>query len=181
MQLARWSADRTHVDLIGRQTQLFCNENANIDSLVRQMIHDDAFRDETASLGCSKIRVFKSLSHDLRPIDEVEPFYKVFGLGTAGTMPLIVTAPHRGSFEHHYQPYYMDPLGMPHLNYDLYTPPKRTTPLNQNDLLLEEKRRQDRIRQRKCRARKKVCESNKELKMSMDIQAYNVKLREGTS
>lgn len=100
MQLARFALDQVHVDLVGRQTQLHVHPQTHMDGLVRQLIHDDAFRDETANLGTAKIRVFTRLVLDNgrhAPIEELEPYNLVDGMGQNGTMPLIIVAPPRNN------------------------------------------------------------------------------------
>ncbi|KAI8899411.1 hypothetical protein BC833DRAFT_585811 [Globomyces pollinis-pini] len=195
VQLVRWSIDRLHVELIGRQTQLHFHPQTNIDGLIRILIHDDAYRDETASLGTSKLRVYSRLVIDRgrhAPMDELEPYTIVHGLGTDGRLPLIVVAPFEPlQLQDPYQPFLPsvsfsniqnDPLlalqqlhnnsyNSSHPNSDLTdhndlmdmrkskTNSRRSKIVDESDetarRLLEEKREADRIRQRKCRARKK--------------------------
>ena len=156
VQLARWTLDKEHVELVGRQTEIKCPLNTNIDGLVRRMIHDDAYRDETQSIGVAKLRVFKSISNNLslnRPIDELEPFVLVQGLGMDGQCPLIVVAPMKN-----YPVDFQYPLQYPLMNADFVEFPfqQPQQPRKRKDLSIEEKRNIDKLRQRNYRARKKV-------------------------
>ncbi|KAJ3261494.1 hypothetical protein HK103_005329 [Boothiomyces macroporosus] len=172
VQLARFALDQVHVDLVGRQTQLHVHPQTHMDGLVRQLIHDDAFRDETANLGTAKIRVFTRLVLDNgrhAPIEELEPYNLVDGMGQNGTMPLIVVAPPRNnlSFGEEMESlaysqnaqYTMLGLAMPPYEEfgDSDSKPRRKKlgANSPNSKSIEEKRKADRIRQRKCRARKK--------------------------
>jgi hypothetical protein len=144
VQLARWTFDKIHVDLIGRQTQIQCPESCNFDQLLRIFVHDDAYRDECQSLGSAKLRIFERLVGDgslFSPMEELEPYSLVDGYGIDGRDPLIVVAPSLDFF-----PFMLSsrPVDM-----SILEPPKK-----RNNL--EEKRIANRIRQQRCRARKKV-------------------------
>ncbi|KAJ3318935.1 hypothetical protein HDV06_006924 [Boothiomyces sp. JEL0866] len=188
VQLARFALDQVHVDLVGRQTQLHVHPQTHMDGLVRQLIHDDAFRDETANLGTAKIRVFTRLVLDNgrhAPIEELEPYNLVDGMGQNGTMPLIIVAPPRNnlSFGEEMESlaytqnaqYTMLGLAMPTYEEfgDSDSKPRRKKlgGNSPNSKSIEEKRKADRIRQRKCRARKKVDFANAAIKDATGIAA----------
>ncbi|KAJ3269690.1 hypothetical protein HDV01_001118 [Terramyces sp. JEL0728] len=180
VQLARFGLDQVHVDLVGRQTQLHVHPQTHMDGLVRQLIHDDAFRDETANLGTAKLRVFTRLvlnNGRHAPIEELEPYTLVDGLGQNGTMPLIVVAPPRNNLSFgeemeslaYSQNAQYTMLGLAIPTYEDYgddSKPRRKKAGSDspNSKSIEEKRKADRIRQRKCRARKK------QLKLQQEMQ-----------
>jgi hypothetical protein len=142
IQLSRWSFDKLHIELIGRQSQLTVPANCNLDQLIRLMVHDDAYKDECHSLGLAKIRAFRRCANDTVghiPLNEIQPYEIMDGIGTDGRDPIVVVTP---------GPEY--PLSsFENMNFDMFGVAKKPK-------TLEDKRRQDRVRQQRCRARKKV-------------------------
>jgi hypothetical protein len=168
--LARWCKDRIHVEFIGRQSQISCPAYTNMDDLIKIMIYDDAFRDETAHLGAAKLRVFKRIIDDSGlhlPVDELEPFRILDGLGLDGLMPLIVVAPPLDLQIRNQYPLMISQMPIDLSNFPMYAIKPKA-----GSKSIEERRKQDRLRQRKCRERKKVMNINESFGWKCRLKVY---------